>query len=81
MRKDPCKRKSWFFRGEKGERVRISPVGEENDLLIWYVSLDKQGEAEVARLPAGSFELTGYKNGKTWRLPFTLPGTSELRTP
>ena len=67
--------------GQPGERFRISPANEDRDLLIGYWVIQKNGEVIVERLPVGTYEVSGYKDGKKWMRKVTLPGQSTLRLP
>jgi len=68
-------------RGTPKERFRISPQGPDKDLLIQYWTVEKDGRVAIERLPAGTYEVSGYKDGKSWKQTITLPGQATLQIP
>ena len=59
----------------------LSPVGERKDLYIRYETVGEDGIALVPRLGAGSYEISGNTDGKSWTVPVTLPGAAEVNVP
>ncbi len=46
-----------------------------------YWTLEKDGSLTIERLSAGTYEVSGSKDGKAWKQTLTLPGQGTLRIP
>ena len=69
------------IRGEPGRRHYIQPADQTGDVYIHYLELDENGEFTFDRLPAGKYHITGLKDGKSTKLPFTIPAKGPLVLP